>query len=133
MRLWLKSKHGLNATVPKGENCSEVDHALRMVQETKRVVCAAPVVLKPAGLIRVGGQSVLNVSTVRVIEPAPGPVNWGEGFPWLAEFMDGFFDPPEQLPFFLAWLKRFMRRVGVVPFCPDRQHSFAARKTRGRT
>jgi hypothetical protein len=107
MRLWLKSKHGLNATVPKGENCSEVDHALRMVQETKRVVCAAPVVLKPSGLIRVGGQSVLNVSTVRVIEPAPGPVNWGEGFPWLAEFMDGFFDPPEQLPFFLAWLKRF--------------------------
>jgi hypothetical protein len=107
MRLWLKSKHGLDSAVPKGAACSEVDHALRMVQETKRVVCAALAVLKPAGIIRIGGQSVLNVSTVRVIEPAPGPVQWGEGFPWLAEFMDGFFDPPEQLPFFLAWLKRF--------------------------
>jgi hypothetical protein len=107
MRLWLKSKHGLSANVPKGESCSEVDHALRMVQETKRVVCAAPIVLKPAGLIRVGGQSVLNVSTVKVIEPAPEPVEWGEGFPWLAEFLDGFFEPPEQLPYFLAWLKRF--------------------------
>jgi hypothetical protein len=107
MRLWLKSKHGLSASVPRGESCSEVDHALRMVQETKRVVCAAPAVLKPTGLIRVGGMPVLNVSTVRVIEPAPGPVKWGEGFPWLAGFLDGFFEPEEQLEFFLAWLKRF--------------------------
>jgi hypothetical protein len=107
MRLWLKSKHGLSASVPRGESCSEVDHALRMVQENKRVVCAAPVVLKPAGLIRVSGQAVLNVSTVKVIEPAAGPVAWGEGFPWLAEFFDGFFEPEEQKDFFLAWLKRF--------------------------
>jgi len=107
MRLWLKSKHGLSASVPRGESCSEVDHALRMVQENKRVVCASPVVLKPTGLIRVSGQAVLNVSTVRVMEPAAGPVKWGEGFPWLAEFLDGFFEPEEQLQFFLAWLKRF--------------------------
>jgi hypothetical protein len=107
VRLWLRSKHGLSASIPRGESCSEVDHALRMVQEGKRVVCAAPAVLKPAGLIRVGGQSVLNVSTVRVVEPTPGPVAWGEGFPWLAEFLDGFFEPEEQLQFFLAWLKRF--------------------------
>jgi hypothetical protein len=107
MRLWLKSKHALSASVPRGESCSEVDHALRMVQENKRVVCAAPAVLKPIGLIRVSGQAVLNVSTVRVIEPAPGPLKWGEGFPWIAAFLDGFFEPQEQLDFFLAWLKRF--------------------------
>jgi len=107
MRLWLKSKHGLSAMLPRGESCSEVDHALRMVQETKRVVCAATAVLKPSGLIRVNGQTVLNVSTVRVIEPAAGPVKWGEGFPWIAEFMDGFFEPEEQRDFFLAWVKRF--------------------------
>ncbi len=107
MRLWLKSKHELSACVPKGESCSEVDHALRLVQENKRVVCAAPAVLKPTGLIRVSGQPVLNVSTVRVIEPVAGPVAWGEGFPWLAEFLHGFFEPEEQLDFFLAWLKRY--------------------------
>jgi hypothetical protein len=107
MRLWLKSKHGLNACVPRGESCSEVDHALRMVQENKRIICAAPVVLKPTGLIRVNGQAVLNVSTVQVIEPAPGPVSWGEGFPWLAAFLDSFLEPKEQLEFLLAGLKRF--------------------------
>lgn len=107
MRLWLKSKHGLSASVPRGESCSELEHALRMVQENKRVVCAATAVLKPTGLIRVSGQAVLNVSTVRVIEPAPGPLKWGEGFPWVAEFLDGFFEPEEQREFFLAWVKRF--------------------------
>ena len=107
MRLWLKSKHGLSAMIPRGESCSEVDHALQMVQETKRVACVALAVLKPSGLIRVSGQSVLNVSTVRVIEPAAGPVKWGEGFPWIAEFLDGFFEPEEQRDFFLAWVKRF--------------------------
>lgn len=107
MRLWLKSKHGLKAILPRGESCSEVDHALRMVQETKRVACAAPVVLKPAGAIRVNGKNVLNVSTVRVLEPVAGPVSWGEGFAWLAEFLDDFFDPEEQRDYFLAWLKRF--------------------------
>jgi len=107
MRLWLKSKHGLNASVPRGETCSEVDHALRMIQENKRVACATHVVHKPAGLVRIGGQPILNVSRVRVVEPARDGVAWGEGFPWIAEFIDGFFEPEEQREYFLAWLQRF--------------------------
>ena len=118
MRLWLKSKHGLSASIPKGDTCSEVDHALRMIQENKRVSCAAPVVHKPAGLVRIGGQPILNVSTVRVIEPAPDSAAWGTGFPWLAEFIDGYFEPEEQREYFLAWLKRFYEsawRRGLLP------------------
>ena len=29
---------------------------------------------------------------------------WGDGFPWIADFLAGLFDPDEQLDFFLSWL-----------------------------
>ncbi len=106
-RLRLKSRYGLKSNVPRGETCSEVDHALRMIQESKWISCAAHLVHKPSGIMTVNGQKVLNISTVRVVKPSAEAVTWGKDFPWIAKFLDGFFAPSEQLDYFLAWLKRF--------------------------
>jgi hypothetical protein len=50
------------------------------------------------------GKRYLNTSRSRIVEPAAGPLKWGEGFPWLADFLDSLFDPDEQLDFFISWL-----------------------------
>ncbi len=61
----------------------------------------------------------MNCSHVRVLQPAHGAPEWGENFPWLAEFSDTIWDdvpvacaianqpPASAKDIFHAWLKRF--------------------------
>ena len=71
---------------------------------------AAPFVFRPPGLMFLtGDQRVLNTFTRTALVPAPGPVEFGPNgpMPFLSEYIGGFFDPKEQLDYFLAWLQRF--------------------------
>lgn len=94
---------------PNRGGISPIDTALRHVQSANRIVGAAPFVFHPPGVFEFQTNRVLNTSTVKVLPPAEGNPTWGsEGeFPWLSQFFDNFFDPIEQLPFFLAWWKAF--------------------------
>jgi hypothetical protein len=108
IKLLLKVKHGLSSSVGKKENCSDLDRALHTVHEHKHVEAALPFVHFPTGLIWQRGHRFLNISTTTVTEPCAAPVaEWGQGFPWLATFLDGFFASRDQLPHFLAWLRHF--------------------------
>lgn len=108
MRLALRVKYGLNHRSKNGENCSEVDRVLFAIQEQKRVKAVLPFIHQPEGVIFKHGEKYLNSSKVSCIKPAnDGGIEWGDGFPWLAEFLDNFFDPKEQLDYFLAWWKHF--------------------------
>jgi hypothetical protein len=105
----LAIQRGLQSGAPKGQQ-SEVDRAMEHIRHWNVVNGAAPFVFRPSGMLRVDGQTVLNTFTGRVVSPSEGaPVEWGPGgpMPFLSEYLGGFFDPLEQLPFFLSWLKRF--------------------------
>lgn len=91
---------------------SDVDRALEHVRHWSSVIGAAPFVFRPTGVIFLtGDQRVLNTFTRRTITPAPGPVEFGPNgpMPFLSDYIGGFFDPGEQLDYFLAWLQRFFQ------------------------
>mgnify|MGYP003640853355 CR=1 FL=1 len=110
-KLKLKVDHGLSGTTASGDNCSETDRVIFAVQEQKYVDAALPFVHHPEGMVYApDGRTYLNTSRVKCtppLEEGDKPLEWGEGFPWLAEFLGGFFDPVDQLDHFLAWWQRF--------------------------
>jgi hypothetical protein len=106
---------GFSSLKIKGSTFSQVDRVENLVKERKRVARALPFVHQPQGLIRSNGDIILNIATAKCLEPAPpGSVTdlihgKNERFPWLYNYLVNFFDPQEQLQFFLAWLQRFYR------------------------
>ena len=105
--LFLKVKHGLSKS-PKGETSSEIERVLYAIQDQKSIVSALPFVHFPQGTIMQGGLRHLNISSIRCLRPSDEVSDgWGDKFPWLAEFLDNFFEPEEQLAHFLAWWQYF--------------------------
>lgn len=113
---YLKSRRGLSDE-KRGKTSSEVIDAEVHVQELRRVHGAVPVLFDPRDMIERDGERFLNISYVKPVQVADEVGEWGEKFPWIAKFLDTFFDPPEQLPYFLAWEKRFYGGA-VTGSCP---------------
>lgn len=107
MARWLKVEQGLAAEKEKNATFSEVEHALYMVDQHRRVVGAAPFVYLPPGMIEFMGKRVLNTARVTPLHPAESVADWGDRFPWISNFLEKFFDNDDQLLYFLSWLKRF--------------------------
>jgi hypothetical protein len=105
----LKSERGLSDMKRKGETASELERALVFIQRNNRIKTAASFAFYPEGRANILGNQVLNLHTKKVIQPLGEPVTWGPAgqMPWLSNFYDNFFLTPDQLPYFLAWLKRF--------------------------
>lgn len=101
-------KH-LSRRAPRGQS-SEVDRALQHIRQWNTVIGAAPFVFRPTGLIRVHDHFALNTFTREVVKPVEGPpVVWGPTgpMPYVSHYLDNFFDPHEQLDYYVSWLKRF--------------------------
>jgi hypothetical protein len=107
MSRYLKVEQGLAAEKEKNATFSEVEHALHMIDQHRRVIGAAPFIYMPPGMIEFMGKRVLNTARVHPLAPAKSVEDWGDGFPWISEFLQKFFDNDEQLLYFLSWLKRF--------------------------
>jgi len=101
---------GLSAEKPKHDTSSEVDQAINHINMRQRVVYAGQYAYFPTGLLRMGGNLVLNRSRLRVLDPVLNhDGTWGGGFPVLAQWLDSLFAQPIQLDNFLAWVRRFYR------------------------
>lgn len=108
--LHFKAGCGLRSDKGGGDAASEAENALYAVQKRNRVDSALPLVHQTPGVVFREGRRVLNISSCEVVQPqAAGDqaLAWGEGFPFIREYLDGFFTSPVQLERFLAWLKRF--------------------------
>jgi hypothetical protein len=103
----LKVFNGLSADRIEGKTHSEVDEALYIIGQSRRVNGAAPFIFQPTGPIDFMGEKVLNICNVKVLPPAEEAGGWGDSFPWIGNFLKQLFDPDEQLDYMLAWLKRF--------------------------
>jgi hypothetical protein len=86
---------------------NKVEDALNHIFTVSRIEGAAPFVFRPAGKIEYQGDPILNTYVDRAIKPADELTEWGPAgkFPFLSRHFDALFDPPEQLPWFLAWYK----------------------------
>jgi len=107
MSRYLKVEKELSADKGRDATFSEVEQALHMIDQHRRVAGAAPFIFRLPGMIEYMGERVLNTAQVRVLQPASGVKDWGDKFPWICEFLENFFDSEEQLLFFISWLKRF--------------------------
>ncbi len=104
----LKVKFGLAAVVPHHDTASEVDKVLHQIEQNKAIVGALPFVHNRHSLVRINGRTYLNTSITKCHDMALDPQEWGENFPFIADYLSRLFDP-ESLQFFLAWLHRFYR------------------------
>lgn len=110
-------KH-LSERKPHANANTEIDEALYAIQTMNKVKAAMPFLFRPDGPHFYNNKRYLNVSTVKPILPVADHCEWGEGFPWLAQFLYTLFDPDDQLDYFLAWLKHFY--MGAVTEDPRR-------------
>ncbi len=103
--LHLRVAHTISDERRPGATASPLDVALEQIHQTRLVDGAAPFVFRREAMIAFGGKRYLNIARGRIVTPLDGPATeWGEGFPWIADFLSGLFDPDEQLDFFLSWL-----------------------------
>ncbi len=103
----LKVKHGLDSSKSKHETSSETDRAEVFIQEHRKVNGVLPCLFDRRDVVERAGRKILNISCIHALEPADLSGEWAESFPWIAGYLDTFFDPHEQLDYYLAWLRRF--------------------------
>lgn len=108
-RMSLVIHYGLRRKPPAEDKASEVDVALDTIQNNCRVDGVIPALYRSEDVINHSGNRYLNISKVKVTEPADGVFEWGEKgeFPWLSKFYDSLFLDTTALPYLLAWIKRF--------------------------
>jgi len=92
-----------------GESGSPIDLALNHIYSENRIKAAVPFVFKPQGPIYFQGLRMLNTYNRKALTPASGAQEWGPAgnFPFISYWLDNLFNPAEQLPHFLAWLKHY--------------------------
>lgn len=108
---YLTTTRHVNNKAPKN-GVSDCARALQFIQEHQYVDGAAPVVFRPPGLIDINGKTILNNSTLKVVQPASGESRgWGKDFPYIASIFDGLF-PKTYIgrDFFMSWLAILYRQ-----------------------
>ena len=112
LTLHLRVAHSISDERREGATASPLDVVLEQIHQTRVVDGAAPFVFRRESMINFGGKRYLNIARSRIVTPLDGsPTEWGDGFPWLADFLSGLFDPDEQLDFFLSWLSYAYRHA----------------------
>jgi len=109
IQLHLVGRFGLNADRPKGAKMSEVQRILFQIQTVNRVEGAFPFHFCKDKVVEYQGERYLNLLCPALIDPVEQSVSWGEGFPWIAAWLDSVFAAPEQeqKEHYLAWLWHF--------------------------
>ncbi len=100
----LQSKYGLRKrTANKEEETSEVARAVGSIIELNSVNAVAPLIYQTDRVVAVNGVSVLNTSFVQVQQPdTTKGKTWGDGFPWIADFLEQLFPDADAREHFLG-------------------------------
>lgn len=101
----LAVKHRLSSETRRGE-ASEVASALTAIEDCRAVDGAFPCLYLQDEVVRDGVRKYLNISRVRTLPTSEQRREWGEGFPWIAAYLDGLFEE-KQRAIFLSWLAHF--------------------------
>ncbi len=99
----LASRYGLRSRASRDEDSSEVKQAVGRVLQTNQLNVMAPFIYNPELVVRCGGLSCLNSSFVRVLPPDEElGRTWGNGFPWIARFLEQLFPDEMALEHFIS-------------------------------
>lgn len=95
-----------NVTDNRRGTTSEVASAMTTIEDMKSVDGAFPCLFVRDEIVQDGVRTYLNVSRVSTTPTTGAHRSWGEGFPWMADYLHGLFGK-EQLDVFLSWLGHF--------------------------
>jgi hypothetical protein len=101
----LSVKNRLSAQSKKG-SASEVSAAITSIEDMKGVDGAFPCLFMKEEVVSDGARNYLNISRAHTFPTTGSRRKWGDGFPWMAEYLIGLFGQ-NQLDVFLSWLARF--------------------------
>lgn len=107
LKLTLSSRYGISPKIPKGAASSPREDVIERIQTLKEVNSAGTFVFMPEGPIEFNGEHYINTSQIKPMNPSGHHGEWGEYFPNIAKFLDGFFVEKKQKNLFLAWWKIF--------------------------
>jgi len=82
---------------------AQIAEAFSHIYNESRVEGAAPFIFRPEGQIDYMGHPVLNIASVRVMQPVQGE------YPFLAEFLPRLFVNEEQYFYWKAWFQHFYK------------------------
>ncbi len=92
LELVLAGTYGLRTKAAKGEDRSEVREAMANIIAVNSMSAARPFIYNPNTIIFRDGKRILNTSLLRVHQPDESKgKHWGDGFPWIAAFMESLF------------------------------------------
>ncbi len=101
----LHAKYGLRKRTNKDDEASEVVRAVGLIIEQNSVNGVAPILYQTDRVLMLKGKSVLNTSFTQVLQPdlSKGKT-WGDGFPWIAAFLEQLLpDEQARLHFLCEW------------------------------
>lgn len=101
---------GLSDKPIKGQEFTQVEQALYTCQITRRAEHVVPLIYRPNDIIFYNRRRYLNTSRVRVIPPVQETRAWGEGFPWISEYIDKLWDR-DQWDRYVAWVAHFYQQA----------------------
>lgn len=112
LKLHLKLRGISDVPEKKGAENSPVDHAMGVIQATRRVGGAGPFLYNRSKIVHHMGRPYVNTSRVKPVIPAAGKHKWAEGFPWLGKYLTNLLaDRKEQFPIFQAWVAQFYQQA----------------------
>lgn len=117
----LQNEYGLNSRCDEGETGSEVSRAISAIATRKVLQGRIPFIYNEHDVVEVDNKKFLNISSLRALPPGKITSEWGESFPWIADFLVrllGREDAPEQLDFFISWLAHAYQ--GALKLAPTR-------------
>ncbi len=109
VKLHLRAQ-GLKDIPTKGEEFTPVEQAIYACQITRRAEVVVPLIYRPNDIVIHNRRRYLNTSRVRPTAPLPDPRSWGEGFPWVAKYLDRLWDREQKLRY-LAWVAHFYQQA----------------------
>lgn len=109
----LESRYGLKG----GGKHRESLEVLGAILNQHSVHGAAPFLYNERDTVVLNGKEYLNTCMVQALQPADCTPGWGEGFPWIANFLSALLREV-QLPYFLSWLSHAYK--GALAHQPKR-------------
>lgn len=100
-------ERGLPRGREKGESLAPVERAILEIQNSNGIDGTFPALFRSEKVVTCNGKRYLNTSRVKLLLPAGGQFAWGQGFPWVAEFLEKMLRG--RLPHYLHWLAHFYR------------------------
>lgn len=109
IRRMMQTQYGLSSKVPKGEELSEVDQAMSIIETQNSVDGAGPFLFRRAGTFKAHGRLLLNLTDHKAHPPSDTLTPWGPdgGFPFISDWLGRLFVSQEGLDHFLSWLHWF--------------------------